>query len=220
MKMKNPIIKVLEKTYIEQILNFQEYIYDTIERKETYEKITKEEFIDVYNRKGIIIGTIIGEKIAGIVCFLPVGDRFDNLGKDIELPEDELNKVIHLETALVDPVYRGNGLMKKMSDFFYDSYSDYLSKYKYIMGTADPNNYSSNKSFFNMGFYAITIKEKYKGKIRYILYKEIGNKEIYSDPICLDCNIDKHYEMFKKGYYLIDYKKEHNNYLAVFVKKQ
>ena len=95
----------------------------------------------------------------------------DNLGRDIDLPIEELPKVVHMESAVVMSEYRGRGLQYEML-----KYAEELldrSKYRYCLATVSPDNPASFRSLEKNGYRHITTKEKYNGLIRRIYLKEI-----------------------------------------------
>ena len=110
-------------------------------------------------------------KIVGSFIFRYPHDSNDNLGRDINLPSEELNKVVHMESAVVLPEYRGKKLQFKMLQYA-EKIID-TEKYKYFMATVSPNNPASYKSFEKAGYKLKITKEKYEGLVRRIYIKEV-----------------------------------------------
>lgn len=110
-------------------------------------------------------------KMAGCFVFRYPGDAPDNLGKDIGLPESELSKVVHVETAFVLEEHRGHGLQKKML-LQAESMID-RDKYRYLLTTIAPNNIPSKMVHIKNGYEVVATKEKYNGVMRDILRKDL-----------------------------------------------
>ena len=87
----------------------------------------------------------------------------------MSLPTEELNKVLHMDSATVLPEHRGHGLEAKMI-----SYAESLidtSKYCYSFATVAPENLASLKSLERNGYEVMVTKEKYFGFIRCVMMK-------------------------------------------------
>ncbi len=98
----------------------------------------------------------------------------DNLGRDLELPGEELTKVVHMESVAVLPDYRGQGLLLQMlqeAEALIDA-----NDYTYYLTTVSPGNPASYKSFEKNGYRPVLEKKKYGGHIRKIYYKKCERK--------------------------------------------
>lgn len=95
----------------------------------------------------------------------------DNLGRDISLAEDELDNVVHMETAVVAPEYRGRGIQRLMLEYA-ESLID-IHQYRIFLSTVSPDNPASYKTFERAGYQLILTKEKYGGLKRRIYMKRV-----------------------------------------------
>lgn len=111
-------------------------------------------------------------RMAGAFVFEYPGQEFSNLGRDIGLLESELDKVVHMDTVVVLPEYRGHGLHERMLVFAENMINK--DKYRYYMATAAPYNSASVNTFIKCGYQIVKVTEKYKGLTRAILLKDIG----------------------------------------------
>lgn len=96
----------------------------------------------------------------------------ENLGHDVLLPTEELNKVLHMDSATVLPEHRGHGLEAKMI-----SYAETLvdtSKYCYSFATVAPENLASLKSLERNGYEVMVTKEKYGRFLRNVMMKKLS----------------------------------------------
>lgn len=108
-----------------------------------------------------------GKLVASLIVRFP-GDAEDNLGRDVGI--EEIHKVAHIESVVVDKEYRGNGLQDKMIKFAEDRLKQI--GYTYIMATVSPDNKHSLGNFERNGYEVMNIKEKYGGLRRAILLKK------------------------------------------------
>ena len=105
------------------------------------------------------------------------GDRFATANTgistdcNIALTSENLNRVLHMDSASVLPEHRGHGLERRMI-----AYAETLvdtSKYCYSFATVAPENHASLKSLERNGYQVMITKEKYVGYVRYILLKAL-----------------------------------------------
>ena len=108
-------------------------------------------------------------KIVGIFIIRYPKEADDNLGKDIELSDEEQLRVAHMESAAVLPECRGNHLQEKMLEFA-EKFIE-KKKYRYLMATVSPKNPASYLTFEKCGYQLIKTKEKYGGLLRRIYLK-------------------------------------------------
>lgn len=99
------------------------------------------------------------------------GKAADNLGIDLELPSDRLDYVAHMETTVVSLPFRGRGIQRLLMT---EAERRLILKgYLYCLGTVHPNNAASLATFQNLNYSVALTKEKYGGKLRYIMRKDL-----------------------------------------------
>ena len=96
-------------------------------------------------------------------------NRINN--SDIQLTSDNLNRVLHMDSASVLPDHRGHGLEQKMIAFA-ETLVD-ISKYCYSFATVAPENTASLKSLEKNGYQVMVVKEKYEGLVRCVMMKTL-----------------------------------------------
>lgn len=156
----------------EEIYEGMKNIYENLDDKSLFvlddykfirKQICEEGFAVVAcNKAGRIIGSLI-------VRYPKMAE--DNLGYDIRLAEKEIDKVAHIETAVVDSEFRGHGIQGEMLDYA-EKIIDPLIHH-YLMATVAPYNPASKKTFLKHGYKVFITKEKYGGVKRDILFKEL-----------------------------------------------
>lgn len=150
-------------------------VYEAVENKETFvcddldwvkEQLEVRGFAVVAcDEQGQIAGSLI-------VSYPEMDD--DNLGRDIGLSLEEQQKVVHMESAVVLPQYRGNHLQRRLL-LYAEEVLDKQS-YRYLMCTISPQNPASYKSIEACGYQLRLTKEKYGGLMRRIYCKTVGEE--------------------------------------------
>lgn len=178
------IVKFVEKDELKKVLTLQNYIYDRIENKEIFVRDEYNDFIEAFENGGRIFGiyTPNGRLIAYRFISIP-GNSKKNMGYDVHLPESEHHKVVHLETTVVHPDFRGLGLQKLTLDY---AIKWTIAKgYRYLLCTVSPYNPFSLKNIMSGELKVRDLKLKYgnenhPGYLRYILARDLGVN-------CSDC---------------------------------
>lgn len=171
MKGQEFIFRVAEAKDAKKIHNLMVEVYEQLENKSLYvcddlafvkRHISHEGFTVVAcTKEDKIVGSLI----------LRIPDAEDNLGKDIGFSEEECQRVIHVESEVVAPLYRGNALQRRMLQIA-ETMIDRV-KYSYLMATVSPDNPASYKTLESLGYELIVTKEKYDGLMRRIYRKEL-----------------------------------------------
>ena len=106
-------------------------------------------------------------RLAAVFSIIRPGLRDFNLGYEIGLPEEELLRVIHMDTAAVHPDFRGRGLQRKMM-----FEAEKALQGRILLCTIHPDNRYSLQNALVLG-YRIERKVARYGSVRYILRKDI-----------------------------------------------
>ncbi len=164
-------MRFLDESAMQEMLDLQELVVHHLPVPEIFrqhdrsylQKIFQQErtAIGVTTRRGLIAYSIIG---------FPGNDR-DNLGRDIGLAEMQLEKVAHLQAAMVHPAFRGNGLQRKMAVQHQQVIGD--MGYEHVCCTISPKNPHSLGNMLANGFGIRGLKPKFDGWWRFIMYKNI-----------------------------------------------
>lgn len=94
----------------------------------------------------------------------------DNLGKDLLFDEENLRLVAHMDSAAVNPKYRGYHLQSQMLREAERELADYPQKH--YLCTVHPDNQASLTTMLRGGYMIVKTKEKYGGLSRHVLYKK------------------------------------------------
>ncbi len=165
---KNDITLSVAKTEnAQEIHNLMKAVYEKLDDKGLF-VCDDLEFVQrhICDEGFTVIALNEANKIIGCFIFRYPDFNKDNLGYDLNLDKNDLQKVVHLESAVVSPEYRGNDLQFKMM-----KYGENLidkNKYKYFLATVSPDNPASYKSLEKNGYKLVLTKEKYNGLKRNI----------------------------------------------------
>lgn len=106
-------------------------------------------------------------------CFLVEipGDVPYNLGNDLGFSKEQLLLSAHMDTAAVDPLYRGHHLQDRMMEVCEEEMKK--RGMHYLLATVHPDNPYSLFNVQKRGYGIQATKEKYGRSLRHILCKEI-----------------------------------------------
>lgn len=163
---------------IDQVITLQDHIYNLLPNKEIFYRDPKETLLFEIERGGRIIGVFnqVNQMIAYRYISFP-GESEINLGLDIGLHESQFKDVVHLETTLVHPDYRGNGLQGLTLEKALKWVVPF--GYKHMLCTVSPYNYFSLHNIMKAGLNIKALKKKYgtsgkdDGLWRFILHRDI-----------------------------------------------
>lgn len=171
----------LTEAYLSQVMELQQMAFDHLNDPDVYQ-LQPERFIkNQFSQEGRTIGVIVEDRVVAFqVLHFPAAasdpyDRSENLGFDLGLPASELPKVAHLETNAVHPAYIGTAVGGKMSAYL--SQAALEAGYYHLCATVAPQNCHIIAGLLNanVGVLVRGLKEKYGGKLRYILYRNLKN---------------------------------------------
>lgn len=109
-------------------------------------------------------------RIAAVFDILQPALKDYNYGYDLNLREDELLQVVHMDTAAVHPDYRGSGLQGQMVRMAEQELSG--KGRRILLTTVHPENKYSLNNMLKQGYVIQKQVEKY-GSRRYVLRKDI-----------------------------------------------
>jgi hypothetical protein len=126
---------------------------------------------EIMRHERSVIGVTTEEGLIAFSMIRVPGLAHDNLGRDINLPEEELCRVAHLQAAAVHPAYRGNGLQRKLT-FAHLGVIEEMG-YEHVCCTVSPKNPVSLRNYLSCGLVIEGLRPKMQGWWRFILHKKI-----------------------------------------------
>jgi len=213
----------LNEIHLDDILALQDEVFKALEDPDTFVPDTKE-FIEksiLPPKQGRIIGIFTYD---GLIAYRTInfpGEDEKNLGRDIDLSKEDLDKVAHLESTVVHPNYRGNKLQSKMLPHTIKIIKDL--GYNFILTTISPYNYPSLKNVMDHKLTIIDLKFRdgeYGGKLRYLLFVDLNNtdKNFTDSIIVKNTDVLKQQKLLKKGYEALKIEKQEGYFDVVYFK--
>ncbi len=165
----------LEEEHLEEIMALQNIIVQHLHRSDILHSFSKAFMKEHLSERGIILGVFADGRLIAFrnVYFPDPRDKEWNMGFDIHLPEDELSQVANLQMVCVHPRFRGNGLAVKMNRAALKMIS-HTGRYNHVFASVSPHNPWNIKILLNSGFHIRRLKQKYQGKLRYIVYRNLN----------------------------------------------
>ena len=170
-KLRKVTIEYADLEDLPAIMNIMHTALGLVEDKSWY-AVDEEDFVaKCIEGQGFTLKAMVDGNIAGFLTVRYPWKDDDNLGDYIGLSEKEKMYVAHMESAAVLPEYRGlriqNQLMAKGFELLKDT------EYKYVMGTAHPDNVFSVNNFQKLGYEIVADVTKYGGLRRYVFSQRI-----------------------------------------------
>ena len=159
-----------------EIYNFMQRIYEGIPDKSWFSMDKEEKILRYVATSGFALkaeGYRGGNEheLGGIFIARISELGEENLGKYLNLDEEELARIAHMEIAMVDEKFRGKGLQKSLMEAA-EEHLKFLG-YHWLMGTAHPENVYSVNNFRKLGYEIVAEDLKYGGLPRYVFCKKI-----------------------------------------------
>ncbi len=166
------VLRIVEKEEAETIYQVMQEVYERLENKALFANSDMDYIRAHIEAEGFFIGAYDASgKMAGNFMVRYPMEAEDNLGRDIGLAPEELCKVVHMESAVVLPEYRGQHLQVRMLQ--YAEHRIDRARFGYFMATVSPDNPASYRSFEQNGYQLMMTKEKYGGLIRRVYCKKV-----------------------------------------------
>jgi hypothetical protein len=157
------------------LLKLQGIIAENLPCPEIFMLHDEEYFLETLHRERSVIGIstpegLVAYSIIRIPGFSPDGTD-GNLGRDINLPREDLETVAHLQAIAVHPACRGFGLQRRLAGAHLRVIEEL--GYKHVCCTVSPKNPVSLANMLSRGLMIENLRPKFDGWCRYILHKDL-----------------------------------------------
>lgn len=125
--------------------------------------------------EGFILLAFIHETPAGFLIIRTPKEALDNLGQDLEMPQEEFMLAAHMESVAVLPQFRGLEVARKL--LIHGEERLKQKGYRHLLATVHPDNLASLHNFEKLDYHIKKKVLKYGGKERLIVYKQIRGTE-------------------------------------------
>jgi len=210
-------IKILDESYLDQILKLQLEIVNQLKDKRILQPLTKEEFLTILKGQGIMVGVFEQEKLVAFRALLKP-DILDTEHLGLDVGANDLSRVLYQEVSVVHFNQRGQGLQRKMGDYIMLHIDK--SQFDWVCATVMPFNIASIKDKLAQGLYIYALKMKYGGKLRYIFGKKLNEEKVIftEKQTVLMSETAKQQQLLNKGYVGTSIFYENENWLVCYEK--
>ena len=161
-------IRKISMAELDKYLEFSHVVKDMMAEDDWFFLDPDEEVREMMAREAVGIWLAEnGDRIAAVFCVVYPGLEDFNIGYDLEFSEEELKRVVHMDTAAVHPDYRGRGLQNRMM-----RHAEQELQGKILLCTIHPDNRYSLNNVLKLG-YTIEKKTERYDSVRYILRKDL-----------------------------------------------
>jgi len=202
---KSMEMRFLVESSLSDLAALQSLVVSTLHEIEVFMPHDEEYLSRIFQTEHSVLGVLAGEKLVAYSIIRYPGTGKDNLGQDLNLAEEDLKNLAHLQAIAVHPHFRGYGLQRELAAAHLQVLES--SGYEHICCTVSPKNPVSLNNLLSCGFRVRALIPKFAGWWRYILYKGVSRssdrpkKAESEDEIGIACsNIDGQRELIRKGY--------------------
>ena len=155
----------------EQLIRFLQEVHENMENKD-WLYLDPAEDVWAMMRSGMMELWVAmdGNRLAAAFTILHPGLDYLNYGYDLDLSEEDLLRVINMDTIAVHPNYRGMGLQRKLVGTAEGEMAERGKKI--LLCTVHPYNEFSLNNFLRQGYVLERILQKY-GSVRCVLRKDL-----------------------------------------------
>jgi GNAT superfamily N-acetyltransferase len=202
-------MRLISERELEEVIKLEMHVYEKLPNKQVLCVDGYDEMLEDMKKGAKIIGVFnqANQLIAyRYVGFPGINDK--NLGYDIKLPQQELISVAHLETTVVHPDYRGNGLQSLTLQHTIPLIKEL--GYKHLLCTVSPQNFYSLFNIMKNGLKVKALKRKYgnesegkEGMWRFILHRHLQPSsvlkpdQLFKTPLH---NIEQQEKLINEGF--------------------
>ncbi len=162
-------MKFLCKDSLQDLISLQNMIAENLPEPEIFRLHDESDFEDVFQSGHSVIGVITDVGLVAYSIIRIPGPAKDNLGRDLNLSEEEQIKTAHLQATVVHPLFRGSGLQRKMARAHLEKIAE--MGYEHVCCTVSPQNPVSLHNILSCRFVIRGLIPKFGGWWRYIMYK-------------------------------------------------
>ncbi len=168
------LVARLGEDYLPQVMGLQSLILKTLSRPDLMASISADFMREHFEERGFILGMLVDHRLIAyrIVYFPRSMDKEFNMGFEMGLSESQRSKVANLQMVCVHPDYRGNSLALKLNRIAIRLLRE-QRVHHHVFATVSPYNVWNVRILMKNGFRIARLKNKYGGKLRYIVYQNL-----------------------------------------------
>ena len=196
------IVRTLTVDDLDTMSQLQSKVIDHLPRSEFLEPTSKEQFIDIFQKEGIMLGVFVQDRLVAFRIFSSPDSLEEKIALEVGILKEELPITLFSVVTNVDPDYRGSGLQKLLGEKIMETID--RNRFRYVLSTVAPFNIPSLKDKFFLGFSIVDLKEQYNGKLRYTFFKDFQKESVEFELVDFSVNMSdygRQKELFQLGYF-------------------
>ncbi|PAC37699.1 hypothetical protein [Caldifermentibacillus hisashii] len=196
------IVRTLTVDDLDTMSQLQSKVIDHLPSPEFLEHTSKEQFIDIFQKEGIMLGVFVQDRLVAFRIFSSPDWLEEKIALEVGILKEELPITLFSVVTNVDPDYRGSGLQKLLGEKIMETID--RNRFRYVLSTVAPFNIPSLKDKFFLGFSIVDLKEQYNGKLRYTFFKDFQKESVEFELVDFSVNMSdygRQKELFQLGYF-------------------
>ncbi|MBU5340585.1 MULTISPECIES: hypothetical protein [Bacillaceae] len=196
------IVRTLTVDDLDTMSQLQSKVIDHLPSPEFLEHTSKEQFIDIFQKEGIMLGVFVQDRLVAFRIFSSPDSLEEKIALEVGILKEELPITLFSVVTNVDPDYRGSGLQKLLGEKIMETID--RNRFRYVLSTVAPFNIPSLKDKFFLGFSIVDLKEQYNGKLRYTFFKDFQKESVEFELVDFSVNMSdygRQKELFQLGYF-------------------
>lgn len=169
-------MEFLDEEALPAVLDLQTLIAKSLPDPKIFHLQGEDDLREIFRLDRSMIGVLADDGLAAYSIIRIPGEAADNLGRDLDLPPEELRQVAHLQAIAVHPAYRGNGLQQRMAAAHFGVIEDLGCRH--VCCTVSPRNPLSLSNLLDCRFLIKGLRLKFEGWWRFILHGSIPRQAI------------------------------------------
>jgi hypothetical protein len=207
-------ITYLDERHLPLVMQLQEIIVQNLARPDLLQSFSYDFMKRHMGPQGVVLGVFAEDRLVAFrnIYYPDPWDVEWNLGVDLGLPEKELANVANLQMVCVHPGFRGNSLALKMNRVSLGLLREWGARH-HICATVSPYNIWNIPVLLSSGFRIAKLKNKYGGKVRYIVHQDLSRPFHFDDGSAVQVRLDDlaaQQKWFGSGYYGVALDKRKN----------
>lgn len=184
-------IACLNKKHLPLVMQLQEVIVQNLTRRDLLQSFSYDFMKRHMGPQGVVLGVFVKEQLVAFrnLYFPDPWDAEWNLGMDLGLPEEKLVNVANLQMVCVHPRFRGNSLALKMNRVSLGLLRE-RGTHHHICATVSPYNIWNIPVLLSCGFRVAKLKNKYGGKVRYIVHQNLRTPLHFNDETAVHVRLN------------------------------
>lgn len=175
-------ITILDQGDLVSLITLQEQVVSSLRDKSDYIPLTAREMKELLGEKGLTVGVLAEGKLEAFSSIFYPGLSGENLGREVGLSSSELLQVAQMESIIVNPLFRGNGLQKLTAKILHEK-TFQNGRFRFLMAMVAPDNIVSINNTYSQGMSIVKLVKK-NSYWRYIFFldrhkqRQINSEEV------------------------------------------